>query len=54
MPFVTATAAPATEIYYEDQGQGQPVVLIHGWPLSRDVGSADHCAGGRWLPVHRL
>jgi len=35
MPFVTATAAPSTEIYYEDQGQGQPVVLIHGWPLSR-------------------
>lgn len=22
------------EIYYEDHGQGQPVVLIHGWPLS--------------------
>jgi len=22
------------EIYYEDQGTGPPVVLIHGWPLS--------------------
>lgn len=22
------------EIYYEDRGTGQPVVLIHGWPLS--------------------
>ncbi len=22
------------EIYYEDQGTGRPVVLIHGWPLS--------------------
>ena len=22
------------EIYYEDHGSGQPVVLIHGWPLS--------------------
>lgn len=22
------------EIYYEDQGSGPPVVLIHGWPLS--------------------
>lgn len=22
------------EIYYEDFGSGQPVVLIHGWPLS--------------------
>lgn len=23
-----------TELYYEDQGAGRPVVLIHGWPLS--------------------
>ncbi len=22
------------EIYYEDHGEGKPVVLIHGWPLS--------------------
>jgi non-heme chloroperoxidase len=22
------------ELYYEDQGTGSPVVLIHGWPLS--------------------
>ncbi len=22
------------EIYYEDQGTGKPVILIHGWPLS--------------------
>ncbi|MRX72115.1 alpha/beta fold hydrolase [Bacillus lacus] len=22
------------ELYYEDAGSGQPVVLIHGWPLS--------------------
>jgi pimeloyl-ACP methyl ester carboxylesterase len=22
------------EIYYEDHGSGQPVVLVHGWPLS--------------------
>jgi len=22
------------ELYYEDQGEGRPVVLIHGWPLS--------------------
>lgn len=22
------------ELYYEDVGQGKPVVLIHGWPLS--------------------
>jgi non-heme chloroperoxidase len=34
MPYVKTTGAPATEIYYQDLGQGQPVVLIHGWPLS--------------------
>ncbi|PNY80480.1 alpha/beta fold hydrolase [Deinococcus koreensis] len=28
------TRAPATELYYETYGQGRPVVLIHGWPLS--------------------
>ena len=22
------------ELYFEDQGEGKPVVLIHGWPLS--------------------
>ena len=22
------------ELYYEDQGNGKPIVLIHGWPLS--------------------
>ncbi|WP_295814688.1 alpha/beta hydrolase [uncultured Deinococcus sp.] len=26
--------APSTELYYETYGQGRPVVLIHGWPLS--------------------
>jgi non-heme chloroperoxidase len=25
------------EIYYEDWGQGQPIVLIHGWPLSHEM-----------------
>ncbi len=34
MPFVKTTAAPSTEIHYTDRGTGQPVVLIHGWPLS--------------------
>jgi len=35
MPFVTVGAENSTEIdlYYEDHGQGQPVVLIHGYPL---------------------
>jgi non-heme chloroperoxidase len=36
MPFLTVgeeNGGP-TELYYEDHGSGQPVVLIHGWPLS--------------------
>ncbi|NYJ03185.1 pimeloyl-ACP methyl ester carboxylesterase [Nocardioides thalensis] len=35
MPFITVGAENRTdiEIYYEDHGQGQPVVLIHGFPL---------------------
>jgi len=24
----------SVDLYYEDHGQGRPVVLIHGWPLS--------------------
>jgi non-heme chloroperoxidase len=36
MSFITVgheNSAPI-ELYYEDQGSGQPVVLIHGWPLN--------------------
>ncbi len=32
MPTVKAT--DGTELYYFDWGQGTPVVLIHGWPLT--------------------
>lgn len=31
------TGANATEIAYQDEGVGQPVVLIHGWPLSHSM-----------------
>ena len=40
MPYVKTTGAAATEIYYQDVGQGQPVVLIHGWPLSHRMWEA--------------
>lgn len=37
MPIVnvekTENKAPV-DLYYEDHGEGQPIVLIHGWPLS--------------------
>ncbi|HYW49571.1 MAG TPA: alpha/beta hydrolase [Gemmatimonadaceae bacterium] len=34
MSYVSTTSSPAIQLYYEDHGSGQPVVLIHGWPLS--------------------
>ncbi|GAA4719213.1 alpha/beta fold hydrolase [Phytohabitans rumicis] len=30
------TAADGAQIYYKDWGEGRPVVLCHGWPLSSD------------------
>jgi peroxiredoxin len=33
MPTIETTQSPTT-LYYQDLGQGRPVVLIHGWPLS--------------------
>src|SRR5882672_665033 len=36
MPFVTVGQENSgnIDLYYEDLGSGQPVVLIHGWPLN--------------------
>lgn len=34
MPKIQTSGIHPTEIYYYEQGQGQPVLLIHGWPLS--------------------
>ena len=34
MPYAIAT--DGTRIYYKDWGQGIPVALIHGWPLTAD------------------
>jgi peroxiredoxin len=35
MPYVSVGTenSAAIELYYEDHGSGQPVVLIHGYPL---------------------
>jgi non-heme chloroperoxidase len=35
MPYITTT--DGTEIYYTEQGTGQPILLSHGWPLSSDA-----------------
>jgi pimeloyl-ACP methyl ester carboxylesterase len=32
----TIITADQTELYVKDWGTGQPVILIHGWPLSSD------------------
>lgn len=34
MPRIHTSGPNSTELYYYEQGHGQPVVLIHGWPLS--------------------
>jgi non-heme chloroperoxidase len=36
MPYVTVGEenSGSIDLYYEDHGSGDPVVLIHGWPLS--------------------
>ena len=34
MPFLKIEGPETVSLYFEDYGQGKPVVLIHGWPLS--------------------
>jgi pimeloyl-ACP methyl ester carboxylesterase len=36
MPYITVDKenSGTVDLYYEDHGEGRPVVLIHGWPLS--------------------
>jgi pimeloyl-ACP methyl ester carboxylesterase len=35
MPYLDT--ADGTKLFYNDWGQGRPVVLIHGWPLNADM-----------------
>ncbi|WP_294173914.1 alpha/beta hydrolase [uncultured Sphingomonas sp.] len=35
MPY--ATAKDGTKLFYKDWGRGDPVVLLHGWPLTGDT-----------------
>jgi non-heme chloroperoxidase len=46
VPYVTVGQQNSAdiEIYYEDHGEGQPVILIHGYPLD----------GRSWEKQHRL
>lgn len=57
MSFVSTTSSPAVQLYYEDHGSGQPVVLIHGWPLSHRMWegqvTALTAAGFRCIPYDR-
>ena len=34
MPYTTTT--DGTQLYYKEWGQGRPVLLMHGWPLTAD------------------
>lgn len=34
MPYIKKQDNKSFELYYEDFGSGQPIILIHGWPLS--------------------
>ena len=35
MPFITTS--DGIELYYTEQGEGQPIVMSHGWPLCSDA-----------------
>jgi non-heme chloroperoxidase len=35
MPYFTTS--DGTDLYYTEQGSGQPIVMSHGWPLSSDA-----------------
>lgn len=40
MPTLQTSGPNPTELYYQDLGEGSPVVLVHGWPLSHRMWEA--------------
>ena len=57
MGFITVGDENSTpiELYYEDQGPVQPIVLIHGYPAQRpQLGAPDARAARRRIPRHHL
>jgi len=45
MPFLTIPGDTPVQLYYTDSGgEGRPVVLIHGWPLSGEAWAANEPA----------
>lgn len=42
MPY--ASARDGTQLYYKDWGTGDPIVLLHGWPLTADTWDDAACA----------
>ena len=57
MPYTSCTAKDDIALYYGDYGTGDPVILIHGWPLSHrmwdDQISALVAAGHRVIAYDR-
>jgi non-heme chloroperoxidase len=39
MPYIKKNAenSNSVNLFFEDQGTGKPVVLIHGWPVSHEM-----------------
>jgi len=37
MPYLTLDGAEKINVYYEDLGNGAPIVFISGWPLSHEM-----------------
>jgi pimeloyl-ACP methyl ester carboxylesterase len=49
----SVTTSDGAEIFYKDWGQGQPVVLSHGWPLSSDSWDPQMLSSPATIPLRR-